>query len=67
MQNEHNHITINGTPVQIKNLVDLHAHWPLVHKRLQQAIESGEIEDPELCKIIEWLIVLGEKTLFRIE
>lgn len=67
MQNQHADIIINGTPVKIGNLVDLHAHWPLIRHRLQDAIESDEIGDTELCKIIEWLVVLGEKTLFRID
>lgn len=67
MQNDRNWIVLDGTPVQIRNLVDLNAHWPLIRERLQSAIKNEEIADPNLRNMVDWLIVLGEKTLFRIE
>ncbi|MEM5585272.1 hypothetical protein WNZ15_22640 [Roseibium sp. AS2] len=67
MQDDRNWIVLDGTPVQIRNLVDLNAHWPLIRERLQSAIKNEEIADPNLRNMIEWLVVLGEKTLFRIE
>lgn len=65
MQNEANVIKIGEISLEIKSLVDLHNHWPEISNRLRQAIEGGEIEDEDLCKIVEWLIILGDKTLFR--
>ncbi|MEO9528879.1 hypothetical protein [Roseibium sp.] len=67
MQYDRSWIVLDGTPVQIRNLVDLNAHWPLIRERLQSAIKNEEIADPNLRNMIEWLVVLGEKTLFRIE
>lgn len=65
MQNEVTVIKIDEATLEIRNLVDLHTHWPKISNRLHEAIESGELEDQDLQKIVEWLIILGEKTLFR--
>jgi len=65
MPNEPKVIEIDGTSIEIKNLVDLHTHWPKIRDRLELAIENDEFSDPNLRKIVEWLIVLAEKTLFR--
>ncbi|GAA0774600.1 hypothetical protein E1180_14140 [Roseibium denhamense] len=58
-------IRIGDTYIEIKSLVDLHKHWPEVSARVNKAIEEGEVEDQNLCKIIEWLVILGDKTLFQ--
>lgn len=67
MNDKSSRITLGGNEIRIESLVDLHTHWPLVRERLQNAMDTNEIEDQDLCKVIDWLVVLGEKTLFRID
>lgn len=67
MQYEDTQITINNVSIEVKNLLDLHSHWPEIRARLDQAVSSPEIEDAELKKIVRWLTILGDKTLYRIE
>lgn len=67
MQEDRSRIILNDKTVRIRNLLDLNAHWPQIRSRLEVAINENEISDPNVSRMVEWLIILGDKTLYRLE
>lgn len=67
MRDDLSQIVVNGIQMQIRSLVDLNAHWPEIRGRLEESIEREEIADNDLRKIVNWLVILGDKTLYRLD